>query len=271
MYVINLLDPKQGNISYKVAVTPTGEFCICFDQSLPTESNILVVSSAASPVQLFLLQQVAEYLNNKDIAWQLYLVYIGGHQTSRRMSELHADYGKIIIEQLQALNPWGYKVLEPWSRRVLTLKDRFGNGPVYITGLDLLSGSHPQYDIICDYMEDAINLQVKEDGEIIVLNPDKFSKNEDGSDKDCLLLMSETVTSERIKAIKKAIGNRQLDLLVTHIVNDNTVKRLASDCRTLYTSDAISHEIKPDVTNLVLLPVFTLNDESVKTNAKGKA
>ena len=262
MNTLNLLNKEKSDISYEIITFPDGEPHIKIID-LDRKKDVNIICRIANPTDLFILMQVGNILNRQGIIFDIKITYLMSMRMDRVMNFNEAYSLEIVASIINSLNARKVKILEPHSEKTLMLIKRsskidndilFAENNVFTTIIK--ENTYDKNFFINDYlkvypdegaagrynanpMKDVIFKKKRNlsDGKIISIEPinkDLLCK----SDKPIMVIDDLCDGGMTFKLIadflKKECPNRELNIVITHMVNPKGIQTLSENYNKVY-------------------------------------
>lgn len=244
---INLIHPEESEVKYEIFHFPDGEVQIKFLEAIKCKELYSVKCRIRNAEELFILMQVADILKRHGILFDIEISYLMSMRMDRVMEFTRPFSLKIVVDILKNLGAFDINVLEPHSDRVLNLGDYISsiNGLNYLYKIDIDlpdylvilpdKGAKDRYYIYNGTLN-CSKIRNSETGKLIgfsIDNPDLLE-----SDHRPLLVIDDLCdgggTFAGISNEIRKYTDRELNIFVTHMVNEKGVKTLSDNYDKVY-------------------------------------
>lgn len=254
MQNLNLCNREKSDIDYSISKFPDGEVQITLGE-INHKEDIRVSCRITNAEELFILMQVADVLNRHEVVWELEIFYLMGMRMDRVMDFNRPFTLKVVADTILNLGCENISLLEPHSERSYNLlntgKDLYPESELYDKlnpqGIDVYEdylvvypdrGAYLRYlDRFTVVAEKVRNSKIGMIESIKITNPEMFATN----DKPIMVvddLCDAGGTFVGLAAEIRKYTDREINVFVTHMVNEKGILNLSENYDHIYFTDS---------------------------------
>lgn len=241
---INLIDPVKSQIKYEIFRFPDGEIQIKLD-NIDHKESYDVKCRVRSAEELFILMQVADILNRHGVLFDIEIYYLMSMRMDRVMEFNRPFSLNIVLKVLDGLGARVVYILEPHSSRAV-----YSDSTFFKDGIDILlknidlseylpvlpdRGAQERYRWICGGLN-CSKVRDISSGKLVgfsLVNPEILE-----TIKKPLLVIDDLCdgggTFAGIADEIRKYTDRELNIFVTHMVNEKGIKTLSDNYDKVY-------------------------------------